>query len=65
MSCKLYSNPVVALCNISANIQTNRYRKLQIHLVSFQMLLLFSAHISYGKGKYLNQTVFFTEFAKN
>ena len=26
--------------------------------------LLFSAHISYGKGKYLNQTVFFTKFAK-
>ena len=28
-------------------------------------LLLFSAHISYGKGKYLNQTFFFTKFAKN
>ena len=27
--------------------------------------LLFSAHISYGKGKYLNQTVFFTKFAKH
>ena len=27
--------------------------------------LLFSAHISYGKGKYLNQTgFFFTKFAK-
>ena len=28
-------------------------------------VLLFSAHISYGKGKYLNQTGFFTKFAKN
>ena len=28
-------------------------------------LLLFSAHISYGKGKYSNQTGFFTKFAKN
>ena len=30
-------------------------------------VLLFSAHISYGKGKYLNQTgffFFFTKFAK-
>ena len=36
--------------------------------VNFQgahVKLLFSAHISYGKGKYLNQTVFFTKFAKN
>ena len=27
--------------------------------------LLFSVHISYGKGEYLNQTGFFTKFAKN
>ena len=27
--------------------------------------LLFSVNISYGKGKYLNQTVFFTKLAKN
>ena len=27
--------------------------------------LLFSAHISYGKGKYLNQTIFLTKFAKH
>ena len=31
-----------------------------------EKFLLFSAHISYGKGKYLNQTgFFFTKFAKN
>ena len=31
-----------------------------------ESFLLFSAHISYGKGKYLNQTgfFFFTKFAK-
>ena len=28
-------------------------------------MLLFSAHISYGKGKYLNQMVFLTQFAKH
>ena len=31
----------------------------------FQIFLLFSAHISYGKGKYLNQTVFFFFFLQN
>ena len=30
-----------------------------------EIFLLFSAHIPYGKGKYLNQTSFFTKFAKN
>ena len=32
-----------------------------------KVYLLFSAHILYGKGKYLNQTgfFFFTKFAKN
>ena len=29
--------------------------------VSFLVAFLFSAHISYGKGKYLNQTVFFLQ----
>ena len=39
---------------ISSNSETDSARKL-----------LFSAHISYGKGKYLNQTgFFFTKFAK-
>ena len=28
---------------------------------SYDQALLFSAHISYGKGKYLNQTVFFLQ----
>ena len=35
---------------------------------NMQAIFLFSAHISYGKGKYLNQTgfffFFFTKFAK-
>ena len=40
----------------------NSFKTFWTHFVSF----LFSAHISYGKGKYLNQTgFFFTKFAKN
>ena len=39
-------------------------RRLEYRVIHF----LFSAHISYGKGKYLNQTgfffFFFTKFAK-
>ena len=31
----------------------------------YQFRLLFSAHISYGKGKYLNQTGFFFFFLQN
>ena len=37
----------------------------QIFSIAESDRLLFSAHISYGKGKYLNQTGFFsTKFAK-
>ena len=37
-------------------------RKLTLLCLCYLHALLFSAHISYGKGKYLNQTGFFFFF---
>ena len=36
----------------------NHFRDDEINRLHF-LILLFSAHISYGKGKYLNRTGFF------
>ena len=41
------------------------YPTSMMYSAMWTLNLLFSAHISYGKGKYLNQTVFFTKVAKN
>ena len=44
-------------------VEKNKLRKPLI-LIRITTVFLFSVHISYGKRKYLNQTVFFTKFAK-
>ena len=48
-----------------SNVKKNLFAEVRFE--QLQCFLLFSAHISYGKGKYLNQTgffFFFTKFAK-
>ena len=44
---------------------TSDYTKTMHFTTDFVCNLLFSAHISYGKGKYLNQTGFFFFFLQN
>ena len=45
--------------SVSNHAKLTRFSNIQcFHKVTTLTVLLFSAHIFYGKGKYLNQTVF-------